>query len=429
MQKPVLALLIAAAGVCLGGCSGSSSGPANNDPSPPPPGIDRLAVFNTFSIRGAGGIHDPESAAAHGANAMRTWAVGDDAGALLDQAQALGLKVILGVWMPNPDDAAVYRDPERWRVDYTARRAEYVAQMQTLLDQHDSHPALLMWCLGNEIDLSISFLQTINAMSQAIHRHNESRISCYVGRAAVDIALFVEHATDIDIYGANAYGANSLASTAGTVNDTWRKPFFFSEYGWRGPWTAPVSATGYPMEFTPAAKIEQLLDAVAVFGQYDKLVGSVFFLWGPHKKFTQTWFSGLLPRDPAADPDTAPTYLTPFTDTLQAFWTGSEVSDHAPVISYAGINGTYDGSIALTAAQDFVAHVDAADVEGDALSYTYWIFETNGDTRGTLVDGPISGGQDVLLQAPAAAGSYALLVYVTSGTNKASSHQVPFQVN
>ena len=76
------------------------------------------------------------------------------------------------------------------------------------------------------------------------------------------------------------------------------------------------------MEFTPAAKVEQLLDAVAVFGPYDRLVGSVFFLWGPHKKFTQTWFSGLLPQDPAADPDTAPSYLTPFTDTLQAFWTG-----------------------------------------------------------------------------------------------------------
>ena len=430
MRRLAAALALAAAGTWLGACSGSSSGSGRDNPPPPPPPVrDRLDVFDTFTIRGAGGIFDIESAAAHGANAVRTWAVGDDAGALLDEAQALGLKVILGVWLPNPDDAAEYRDPGRWRVDYTARKAEYVAQMQTLLEQHDNHPALLMWCLGNEIDLSISFLETIDAMSEAIHSHNPDRISCYVGRAATDLDLFVEHATDIDIYGANAYGANSLSSTAQTIDEKWRKRFFFSEFGWRGPWSANVSASGYPMEFTPAQKVDGLWDAVDVFPQHDRLVGSVFFLWGPFKKGTQTWFSGLLPTDPGADADVTPAYLTPFTDTLSAYWTGNDVTDHAPVITYATIDGVYAADIVLTTGQDFVAHVDATDLEGDPLSFTYWIFETSGDTRGALVGGPYAGDQDTLLQAPAVPGDYSLLVYVNSGTNKASSHQVPFQVN
>ena len=134
MRRLAAALALAAAGTWLGACSGSSSGSGRDNPPPPPPPVrDRLDVFDTFTIRGAGGIFDIESAAAHGANAVRTWAVGDDAGALLDEAQALGLKVILGVWLPNPDDAAEYRDPGRWRVDYTARKAEYVAQMQTIM--------------------------------------------------------------------------------------------------------------------------------------------------------------------------------------------------------------------------------------------------------------------------------------------------------
>lgn len=430
MQRSVAILFLAAAGYCLSGCAGSSSGSGGEISSSPPPAVaDRLDVFDTFSIRGAGGIYDIESAAAHGANTVRTWAVGDNTGALLGEAQTLGLKVILGVWLPNPDDAATYRDPGRWRVDYNARQAEYVAQMQTLLDQFDGHPALLMWCLGNEIDLSISFLQTINAMSQAIHSHNPDRISCYVGRAATDIDLFVEHATEIDIYGANAYGANSLSTTAQTIDDKWGKRFFFAEYGWRGPWSAPVSASGYPMEFTPAQKVDQLLSAFDVFPQHDNLVGNVFFLWAPFNKGTQTWFSGLLPTDPAAELDTVPAHLTPFTDTLQAIWTGIEVTDHAPVITRAAIEGIYAANIVLNAGQDFLAHADASDPEGDPLNFSFWIFETSGGTRGALVDGPHAGGPDMLLQAPTTPGNYSLLVYVTSGTNKASSHQVPFQVN
>ncbi len=427
MQRPVVLLILAVAGFVLLACSGSPSGSGGSASPSAPPVADRLDVFDTFTIKGAGGIYDLESAAAHGANTIRTWAVGDDTGALLDEAQALGLKVILGVWLPNPDDAATYRDPDRWRVDYTSRRADYVETMQALLEQHDSHPALLMWCLGNEIDLSISFLQTIDAMSQTIHSHNPDRISCYVGRASTDIDLFVAYATDIDIYGANAYGANSLSTTAQAIDAKWQKRFFFAEYGWRGPWSVPVSASGYPMELTPAQKVEGLLDAVEVFPQHDRLVGSVFFLWGPFKKNTQTWFSGLLPTDPAADPDTTPAYLTPFADTLNRHWTGNDVTDHAPVISAATIDGVFATDITLGAGQDFVAHVDATDLEGDPLSFTYWIFETSGDTRSALVDGPLGGGRDMLLQAPAIPGDYALLVYVTSGTTKASSHQVPFR--
>jgi len=429
MRTPILTRYILITSLWLTVIAASVSGAADTDTTPVAAAVDRMAVFDTFTIRGAGGTQDIESAAAHGANTIRTWIVGDDTGALLDRAQNLGLKVILGVWMPNPDDAAKYLEPDRWRANYNKKRDEFVAQMQDLLEQYDSHPALLMWCLGNEIDLSPSFLQTINAMSEAIHRHNPARASCYVGRTTVDIDLFVEFATDIDLYGANAYGAGSMNSVSRTLTDKWRRPFFFSEYAWNGPWSVPKTASGYPVEFSPAQKVAELLQTFEVLPKYDNLVGGVFFLWGHFKNGTQTWYSGLLPRNPLADAEGDPTYLTPYTDTLHAFWTGAEVADHAPVISRASINGAEGNAIALQARQKFAVRVDATDAEGDTIDFAYWIFRTSGNKRGKLVAGPVSGGAELELTAPAARGNYTLLVYATSTTGKASSHQLPFQVD
>jgi hypothetical protein len=44
----------------------------------------------------------------------------------------------------------------------------------------------------------------------------------------------------------------------------------------------------------------------------------------------------------------------------------------------ADIDGEYHENIILNSGQDFLAHVDAADAEGDAVSYFWWLFETNG---------------------------------------------------
>ena len=190
------------------------------------------------------------------------------------------MKVILGMWLPQSHDGPNPK-PGVWQVNYTERRAEYVAKIQAFLDQYDSHPALLMWCLGNEVNISQSFLETLNAMSETIHAHNPDRVSCYVGKGDTDVALFAEYATDIDLYGQNSYGYNKLSRKAQEVVQHWKKKFFISEYAWKGPWTASTTASGYTMEFTPAVKVSQLITAFNVLSEHDKLVGGVFFLWAP----------------------------------------------------------------------------------------------------------------------------------------------------
>lgn len=114
--------------------------------------IERARFFDTFTIKGAGSERHIETAAAHGANTIRTWAVRGDGGSLkmLDKAHRLGLKVILGVWMPPlPADTEKPRKGIKIKYNYAKRRDSNVQKMQRLLDLYDDHPALLIWGLGN----------------------------------------------------------------------------------------------------------------------------------------------------------------------------------------------------------------------------------------------------------------------------------------
>ncbi len=51
-----------------------------------------------FYVKGAGGTAHWEEVVAAGGNAVRTWST-DNAKEYLDKAQALGLKVMMGMWM------------------------------------------------------------------------------------------------------------------------------------------------------------------------------------------------------------------------------------------------------------------------------------------------------------------------------------------
>jgi len=395
----------------------------------------RAAFLRSFTIKGAGGENNLETAASHGANVIRTWSVKDDGSskALLDQAHQLGMKVILGVWMPDPSDAEHYRVEGRFQIDYGEKGEEQLARMQKLLATYDDHPALLAWGLGNEVEYSPSYLQTVNAMSELIHQHNPDRITCIVNLHDTDIEMVMEHASDLDLYGANSYGAGAMRSTSARLEEKWGKAYFFSEYAHEGPWEAKASQTGYPMEFSPADKVARLKKTFEVFESedYPNLVGGVYFLWGNFINGTKTWFSGLLPENPAIwkkENDVGPWHLTPFTDTLHQYWTGDEVVNHAPVVTGLTLNGQNGPGIAVTAGDMARVQVIAQDAEQDPLQYRYWIFRTKGFKRGERVSGPHAGTEQAELTMPKEPGSYTLLVYVSDPHGKASSHQLPFRI-
>ena len=417
--------------------TGSNASVGGNTSTPPAQDVAtdaakaRMQFWDTFELKGAGGENHLASAAAHGANVIRTWSTGDNTQALLDEAHEHGLKVILGIWMPDPHDAKEYRVKGRYQINYNEKRQEYLDKMQQLLDQHDDHPALLMWGLGNEVEYSVSFLKTVNAMSKLVHQHNPQRLTCHVSVNAKQIELFAEHAMDIDLYGANSYGHGSMRNVAGILEKQWGKKYFFAEYAHAGPWEADKTESGYPVEFPPGKKIAQTKQTFAVFEAYPNLVGGVYFLWGPFFNGTHTWFSGLLPRDSATKDKAAPCYLTPYTDTLAAYWMSKEVDNHAPIIAHVLLNGQTGNNLSFAPASKARLEIQATDPDNDPIGYRAWIFATKGYTRTKLIEGPteITSNDAFDVQLPKQAGSYTVIVYAIDEANgKACAHQIPFVI-
>ena len=102
-----------------------------------------------FFIKGAGlEFGHLKSLAEAGGNAFRTWRVANgerDAIDILDEADALGLKVCMGLDIARERHGFDYSDQDA----VSAQNEEMMRDVVRLKD----HPALLMWGLGNELNL------------------------------------------------------------------------------------------------------------------------------------------------------------------------------------------------------------------------------------------------------------------------------------
>ena len=93
-------------------------------------------------IKGAGGNGSRPLLLESGANSIRTWGA-EGLGEVLDQAQKDGLLVTAGIWLEHRggfdygDPVAVKRQLEMCR---------------EIVRKHKSHPALLAWAFGNEME-------------------------------------------------------------------------------------------------------------------------------------------------------------------------------------------------------------------------------------------------------------------------------------
>lgn len=97
-----------------------------------------------YYIKGAGGSQKLDVLAMAGGNSIRTWSVDP---AVLGQAQAQGLTVLMGLHVGLPRHGFDYGNRES-----VARQLADIRQ--TVLKLKD-HPALLMWAVGNEVEINV----------------------------------------------------------------------------------------------------------------------------------------------------------------------------------------------------------------------------------------------------------------------------------
>jgi hypothetical protein len=345
-----------------------------------------------------------------GATVVRTY--GDPPDAILDQAQKLGLKVIVGFWLEHPRRGFNYRDP-----------AQVNAQLERLaafVERYRNHPALLMWGIGNEVEAELdddsAVWPGIGAAARLVRRldpkHPVMAVLAEAGGGKV--TRLIKDAPEIQVLGINSYG-DALPSVPARVRQQgWTGPLIVTEMGAAGQWQVPRKPWGAAIEPTSTQKAALLRGYLKGLGP--GTAGQILFFWGQKQEVTPTWHSLLLPDGS-------------WTETAEAMaqaWGGTTPGgNHAPRI------GRFD----MEAGR---AVLEATDPDGDKLDVDWDVMAESTDLRkaGDLEAVPSSFAKVLLSPDSAGArigklppGAYRLFVTVRDGRGAAATGNLPFLVN
>jgi len=384
--------------------------------------FELLVDGRPFVVKGAGGQANLDLLVENGGNSIRTWHI-DDAGYVLDEAHKRGIKVTMGIWLQHP----------RHGFDYSNREAVMAQRemvREAVLELKD-HPALLMWGLGNEVELesdpALVFpeIQNIAAMVERLDPdHPQMTVIAGADRRKID--LFREICPSIDVIGVNKYG-NVERVPEILRNAGYDGPYMITEFGPRGWWESPEAPWGADLEPTSAEKAEMYRFGYteAVLNQPEKCLGSYVFLWGQKQEATETWF-GMFLKDGGR---------TPTVDVMREMWTGRPPANRAPIVS--GISSSAALS-SVTPGEVFAAEAAAEDADGDHIAYEWVIIEESTDRRsgGDAEVAPprrpeltlTSGSRVGTLRAPMEPGPYRLFVFARDIHGGVGTANVPFHV-
>ncbi|VXC02392.1 conserved exported hypothetical protein [Luteimonas sp. 9C] len=392
----------------------------------------QLQVDGTpFRIRGAGlQDGDQEALAARGANAFRTWHTAEDPAqvrAMLDRAQRNGLMVAMGLHVGKERHGFDYGDAAA----VAAQQARLLAQVRA----HKAHPAVLMWVVGNELNLEgrdPRVWDAVESITQAIHAEDPHHpvMTPLAGFDPALADLLRTRAPSLDLIGVQLYG-DIVELPRKLEAARWNGPYIVTEWGPTGHWESPLTAWGAPIEDDASRKATLLADRYTRIIEADAAqgLGSFVFLWGQKQERTPTWYGLFLSSGES----------TPGVDAMQRMWTGHWPANRAPEISPLRIDDRIaTDSVVLAPDAEHRAHVVATDPEGDPLTYRWTVRE---ESRATSIGGDpetlppevslrLAGHADGALRfsAPTRPGAYRLFVEVRDGQDHAAYANMPFHV-
>ena len=390
-------------------------------------GFTLLRDGKPYLVRGAGlGGVDIATVAARGGNSIRTWGI-EEAAETLDAAHRHGVTVALGLPVAAERFGFDYDDP-----DSIARQRRNVRQA---VATHKDHPALLMWIIGNELDMGFTnprVYNEVNELSRLIHEidpnHPTTTTITALDRETVELVR--QRAPDLDFLSIQAYGALALMPKA--IDYLRHGPFMITEWGPLGHWEVGKTRWGAPIEQTSTEKGRHFLESYRTLIEpfLGPGLGSYVFLWGQKQERTHTWFS-LFTEDGKS---------TTAVDVMQFVWTGSAPANQAPVLESLRLaRRPATDSVRLATGRRYTAKVKVSDPDGDPLVFRWRVkpesTETvvGGDQEATIedLDGLFEGDvtqHEVKLMAPGTPGAYRLYVMAHDGQGHAAHANIPFQV-
>jgi hypothetical protein len=315
-----------------------------------------------FFIKGAGlEFGQLQSLADAGGNAFRTWRVANgerDALDILDEAHKLGLKVCMGLDLAR----------ERHGFDYSNKKAVDAQNDAMMVDVQrlKHHPALLMWGLGNELNLRAKNKAVWDAVELLAQRIKEADpdhpiTTMLAGIEEPTISAISTRAPSLDFLSFQIYGAidrlPEILERAG-----YDGAYQITEWGPTGHWESPKTRWGRPFEPNSTEKaldIDRRYTDI-ILADNKRCLGSYIFLWGQKQERTPTWYGMFLENGEH----------TEAVDVMHRAWTGKWPSQRAPKICDLTLNDqSAPASIEAIVNQDLAANVD---VQGDDNCLISW---------------------------------------------------------
>lgn len=376
-----------------------------------------------YFIKGAGGKLHYDRLAQYGGNSIRTWGT-DNAQAILDEAERLGLTVTLGLWVGHQghgfdydNETAVAQQLERFRQDVL---------------KYKDHPALLMWGVGNEVNMNYSnykvwdAIESIAKMISEVDSGRHPIMTVIAGAEKQDIQLVLKKCPHIEVLGINSYAGLINVPTELSVGG-WKKPFIVTEWGPNGYWEVASTTWGAAFEQNSTAKAETYLERyqTLISKTADNLLGTYVFLWGHKQEATPTWF-GLFLEDGAE---------TAAVDVMQFIWNGAWPTNRAPIVKDLTILNQSENKsdIHLTSNMDYQFKISLQFPEGSNLRLKWEIL----DGIAREIDDPLTKGDEVMQEqekviqfnAPEKKGPYRLYIYAVDEFNHAATMNLPFYID
>ncbi len=380
-----------------------------------------------YYIKGAGGTVKLEELKQYGGNSIRTWGITKETDEILDKAHKLGLTVCFGIWMGQ----------ERQGFDYSNEDAVkgQLEGFRNIVRKYKNHPAILMWGVGNEMDLDYSnfdvwkHLEDICKMVKE-EDPNHPTIAVTAGIDVAEVKLINRYTPSLDILGVNTYGDISYLPKAVKAYG-WKKPYIVAEWGPYGYWEVQKTTWGARIEETSTEKAETYRKSMeTILSDKQNCLGSYVFLWGNKQEHTATWFNLFLETGEE----------TAVMDVLIRGWSNKEPTNRAPNIEKFTLNGSVaKQNVMVNVGESMSAEVVCKDQDKDKLTYIWQIVPESTDKKSggdaEIAPKPLRGIfnrgtqklSKVSFEAPKS-GQYRLFLYIFDGNNNVATGNIPFLV-
>lgn len=378
-----------------------------------------------YFIKGAGGTNYTDRLAKYGGNSIRTWDTrnGEE---ILSTAYGLGLTVTMGL--------NVGRERHGFNYDDSAAVKKQLEKLRQEVRKYKAYPALLIWGIGNELNLDYknpNVWNAVNDIAKMIHEEDPAHpaTTMLAGVNKKEINYIKALCPELDLLSVQVYGG--LANVPQQLHSSgWEGPYMVTEWGPTGHWESKQTPWKASIEETSSQKAAVYKTRYEASIKQDKhCVGSYVFLWGQKQERTPTWYGLFTEAGEESE----------VVDVMQYLWSGSWPINRAPHIDSVLLNNKKAADIIyLQPGKEYPVTVSAYDLNKDKIMMRWELLpestdlKNGGDRESRPEPMPASITQKKLdsavLKTPEKEGAYRLFLYISDGNNKVATANIPFYV-